>query len=134
MERPEVERLEQSIVDYIDYLEGCLNGSSELILALNTASRVFADDLNIICSGEPVYDLDVPGAKSLLTLLSGDSKDKTFDRIMVLFDKFDKIKALSQHFTGVNHTAKQQGKKVVVPPGGNIYETVIKEMNGRSKV
>lgn len=133
MERPKVEGLEQPVVEYINYLEGCLNGSSELILALNTASRVFADDLNIICSGEPVYDLDVPGAKSLLTLLSGDSKDKTFDRIMVLFDKFDKIKALSQHFTG----AKQiQPTKLTLKPGENIFEKVITEVkkNGSSKV
>lgn len=134
MERPNELGDNKATADYIEYLEGCLNGSSELILALNTASRVFAEDINIICEGGEIYDMDVIGAKSKMTLLSGDSKDKTFDRIMVLFDKFDKIKALSQHFTG-SEQSKQSTKKINMKPGGNIYEHVINQVkNGHSKV
>lgn len=119
---------------YVEYLEGCLNGSSELILALNTASRVFADDLNMICTGDIVDwvangDKDMPKIK--LMLLSGDAKDKTFERIMVLFDKFDKIKALSQHFK----TAPKEGSgKIKIKPGDNFYETVLNDVkNGRTR-
>lgn len=133
MKRPDLEKLSKEQLAYVEYLEGCLSGSSELILALNTASRVFADDLNMICEGGELYDMDLVGAKSRMTLLSGDAKDKTFERIMVLFDKFDKIKALSQHFKGV--ATPQADTKVKLKPGGNIYEHVLDEVkNGRSRV
>lgn len=126
MKRPDLEKLSKEQLAYVEYLEGCLSGSSELILALNTASRVFADDLNIMCNGfEP--------EQSALTFLTSDAKDKTFERIMVLFDKFDKIKALSQHFKGV--ATPQANTKVKLKPGGNIYEHVLDEVkNGRSRV
>jgi len=137
MKKPDLKGLSKAQIAYIEYLEGCLNGSSELIMALNTASRVFADDLNLICDGDAVEwvsegDSDV--AKSRLTLLSADAKDKTFERIMVLFDKFDKIKALSQHFKG-GLASQQEQSKVRLKPGGNIYEHVLEERkNGRSRV
>jgi hypothetical protein len=138
MKRPDLETAEKvELIKYIEYLEGCLNGSSELILSLNTASRVFAKDLNMICEGEAtewVADEDKDVIKSNLTLLSGDAKDKTFERIMVLFDKFDKIKALSQYFKGMP-IQQTEAKRLKLPPGGNIYEHVVKELkNGRTRV
>lgn len=106
MERPELTGLEKPVIDYIEYLEGCLNGSSELILALNRASKVFALDLDKICDGD---DYEIKKTKSsegedieteicTLVFLSPDSKDKTFDKVMKLFEKFDSIKTLSQYF------------------------------------
>lgn len=144
MKKPEIAKLQPEILAYIEYLEGCLNGSSELIQALNTASKVFSDDLNMLCSGEAyewvtdvIEDGETEGKdklKSNLVFLSGDAKDKTFERIMVLFDKFDKIKALSQHFKSV--TAPQSdNRKIKLKPGGNVYEHVLDQVkNGRSRV
>lgn len=136
MKRPELIKIAPEVLLYIEYLEGCLSGSSELILALNTASRVFAEDLNIICEGGDVYEMGVVGAKSSMTLLSGDAKDKTFERIMVLFDKFDKIKALSQHFKEVEKPEKKQSNKFKIPAGSNIYEHVVEDLkrNGRPNI
>ncbi len=132
MERPTLENLSLEQIAYLEYLEGCLNGSSELILALNTASRVFALDIDMICSGETTEGIG-EGERSLLTLLSGDSKDKTFDRIMVLFDKFDKIKALSQHFKDTK--PQQQAKSLKLRPGDNVFETTITAVkNGNTKI
>lgn len=137
MKKPDLNKVSPEVLAYIQYLEGCLNGSSELILALNTASRVFANDLNFLCEGDSVEwvaDGEKDIVKSKLTFLSGDAKDKTFERIMVLFDKFDKIKALSQHFKGAV-TEQVTQKKVTLKPGGNIYEHVLDEVkNGRSKI
>jgi hypothetical protein len=133
MKKPEINDVPAEVVAYIEYLEGCLNGSSELILALNTASKVLADDLNMICEGEDLYYMDVVGAKSKLTLLSGDAKDKTFERIMVLFDKFDKIKALSQHFKGSIAPEKEKKSTAVkLKPGGNIYEHMVSKVKNGS--
>lgn len=84
---------------------------------------MFADDLNMICEGGELYDMDLVGTKSKMVLLSGDSKDKTFERIMVLFDKFDKIKALSQHFKGLE---KDQEKS-----SGNTFEYVSKKVQAK---
>lgn len=137
MKKPDVTKLLPEILAYIEYLEGCLNGSSELIQALNTASKVFADDLNMLCDGDYMDwvadgEKDVPKIK--LKFLSGDAKDKTFERIMILFDKFDKIKALSQHFKGVS-LPQEDNKKIKLKPGGNIYEHVLDEVkNGRPRV
>ena len=136
MKRPD--SIPAEMVAYVEYLEGCLNGSSELILSLNTASRLFANDLNLLCGGEAIIwvadgDKDVP--KSMLTFLSGDAKDKTFERIMVLFDKFDKIKALSQHFKGTLKPDETISNRIKIKPGGNIYEHVLEEVkNGRTRV
>ena len=136
MKRPDLSNLSPEQLAYVNYVEGCLNGSSELILALNTASRVFARDLNLLCDGD-AYSWEAEGeedkAISRLTLLSDDAKNKTFDRIMVLFDKFDKIKALSMHFKDSKEST--EAKKTKLPPGGNIFEhklSIIK--NGNSKV
>lgn len=137
MEKPDITKLPPEILAYVEYLEGCLNGSSELIQALNTASKVFADDLNMLCGGDYIDwvadgDNDVPKIK--LKFLSGDAKDKTFERIMVLFDKFDKIKALSQHFKGAI-TSQSDNRKIKLKPGGNVYEHVLDQVkNGRSRV
>lgn len=139
MKRPEKIKVTPEILAYIEYLEGCLNGSSELIQALNTASKVFADDLNMLCEGQTFAWVsgetggeDMPVTQ--LKFLSSDAKDKTFDRIMVLFDKFDKIKALSQHFKGVtNSTIEKKGIKI--KPGGNVYEHVLDQVkNGNTRV
>lgn len=136
MKKPELDGLSVEQLKYVNYLEGCLNGSSELILALNTASRVFAEDLNMLCSDDTVIwtadgDKDLPVSK--LTFLSGDAKDKTFDRIMILFDKFDKIKALSQHFKG--NEPQKTATKIPVKTGGNVYEHVVNELsNGRTAI
>lgn len=136
MKRPDLIKLPPEILVYVEYLEGCLNGSSELIQALNTASKVFADDLNMLCIGDYIDwiadgEKDVPRIK--LKFLSGDAKDKTFERIMILFDKFDKIKALSQHFKGV-FTPQSDSRKVKLKPGGNIYEHAINQVkNGSTK-
>lgn len=136
MDRP-ITELPQEWVKYIEYIEGCLNGSSELILALNTVSRVFAVDINMLCDGDIVEwvaegDKDVP--KIRLTFLSGDAKDKTFERLMVLFDKFDKIKALSQHFKGAEQA--KVTSKIHLKAGGNPFEHVIRDLknNGNTKV
>lgn len=135
MKRPDIIKCEPELLKYIEYLEGCLNGSSELILSLNTASRIFAQDLNLICNGESIEwrsdgENDTP--KSLLTLLSPDSKDKTFDRIMILFDKFDKIKALSQHFKG---TSVVKSESIKLKPGDNIYENSLEKIkNGSTRI
>lgn len=128
MKRPDLEKLSKEQLDYVEYLEGCLSGSSELILALNTASRVFADDLNIMCNG-------FESEQSALTFLTSDAKDKTFERIMVLFDKFDKIKALSQHFKGVSTPEVQKKASVKLKPGGNIYEHAVNQIkNGNTNI
>lgn len=144
MKKPDLIKISPEVLDYIDYLESCLNGSSELIQALNTASKVFADDLNMLCEGTAFEwqageseEGDSEGKdviKVRLTLLSGDAKDKTFERIMVLFDKFDKIKALSQHFKGIA-TPVVAKSKINLKPGGNVYEHVLDQVkNGRSRV
>lgn len=91
----------------------------------------------MLCDGdivEWVADGDKDVAKNKLTFLSGDAKDKTFERLMVLFDKFDKIKALSQHFKGVPE-ADIEAKKVKLKPGGNVYEHVLDQVkNGRPRI
>lgn len=143
MKKPDLIKISPDVLAYIGYLEGCLNGSSELIQALNTASKVFADDLNMLCEGNAFEwvvsesdgeDEGKDTLKSNLTFLSGDAKDKTFERIMVLFDKFDKIKALSQHFKDT--VLPQEGKgKIKLKPGGNFYEHALNQVkNGRSRV
>ncbi len=137
MKIPNLEKLPPEILAYIEYLEGCLNGSSELIQALNTASKVFAEDLNMLCDGDIVdwvADGEKDVAKIKLKFLSGDAKDKTFERIMILFDKFDKIKALSQHFKGVS-VPQEDSRKIKLKPGGNVYEHALAHVkNGRSRI
>lgn len=135
MNKPDLTGLTNEQVKYVEYLESCLNGSSELIQALNTASKVFADDLNALCDDDAIEwvadgDNDIP--KSKLIFLSGDAKDKTFDRIMTLFDKFDKIKALSQHFKGVTPIVPEVTRKMTLKPGENVYEHAIAEVKNKN--
>lgn len=86
------EELLEKVLEY----EKQLNGGSDLIRELNLMASLFAEELKKIRLGEGFYESDEEGKTSSgLILLSGDAKDKTFERIIVLFDKIDKIKALA---------------------------------------
>jgi len=78
------------VIAYANYLESCLNGASDLIIELNLTSKVFASDLRAIRSGD--------GEEA--TYIGKSDKTKKFEHAMTLFDKIDKIKALSSYFKG----------------------------------
>lgn len=118
MKRPDLEKLSKEQLKYIEELEGCIGGSSELILELNMTARVFADDLKAYRTGE-----------GEVKYIGKSDKTKKFEHTITLFDKFDKIKALSEHFKG---SEKEQEKST-----GNTFEDVSKKvqakLNGSAK-
>lgn len=77
------------VINYATYLENCVNGASDLIIELNLTSKVFATDLRMIREGD-----------SDTTYIGKSDKTKKFEHAMTLFDKIDKIKALSSYFKG----------------------------------
>jgi len=91
MKKPDLEIANSNeIHNYIQYLESCLNGASDLIIELNLTSKVFANDLRLI------REEDGDSA----TYIGKSDKTKRFEHAMQLFDKIDKIKALSSYFKG----------------------------------
>lgn len=118
MKRPQLSSLSKEQLKYVEELEGCLSGASELILELNLTARVFADDLKAYRTGE-----------GDIKYIGKSDNNKKFEHTITLFDKFDKIKALSEHFKGLE---KEQEKS-----SGNTFEDVSKKvqakLNGSSK-
>lgn len=116
MDRPNTDGSGKLVLDYIEYLEGCLNGANELIVELNLTSRQFAKDLEFHRTGE-----------GEAKYIGKSDKTKKFEHVMTLFDKFDKIKALAAVFKGVE---KEKST-------GNTFEDVSKKvqakLNGSSK-
>lgn len=76
------------VINYTTYLENCINGASDLIIELNLTSKVLANDLKMIREG----DND--------TTYVGKKDSKRFEQVITMYDKIDKIKALSSYFKG----------------------------------
>ncbi len=103
----------EEIIDYCRHLESCMNGASELIMELNLTSKVFADDLRYIRSGE----------SGEATYIGKSDKNKKFEHTMTLYDKFDKIKALASYFRGAE----------IDKPQANPFEDKSKEYKKNGK-
>ncbi len=110
MDRPAEFGNNKVTADYIEYLEGCLNGANELIVELNLTSRVFAKDLEFHRTGE-----------GEAKYIGKSDKTKKFEHVMTLFDKFDKIKALASVFKGL------EKEKTT----GNTFEDVSKKVQAK---
>ena len=122
MKRPD--RIPPEMVEYVEFLEGCLNGADELIVEMILTSKIFGNDLRAYRTGE-----------GEIKYIGKSDKTKKFEHVMVLFDKFDKIKALSQHFKGTSKPDETISNRIKIKPGGNIYEHVLEEVkNGRTRV
>ncbi len=108
MKKPDYETCTiYDVISYATYLENCVNGASDLIIELNLTSKVFASDLRMIREGD--------GADA--TYIGKSDKTKKFEHAMTLFDKIDKVKALSSYFKGIE----------VDKPIGNPFEDKAKE-------
>lgn len=113
------------------------NGHMELVLSLNRAASALSKEIDKIISKNPGK------------LLSDDNK--MFEKLIVLFEKADKIKALgrplketkSKTDIAVTKEAEAESQSpnddisnngLNINPGGNIYEHVLSEVrNGKSK-
>ncbi len=113
MNRPNLDSLTKEQVAYIEYLEGGANGASDLIKELNLVSKAYANDLKQLRTGEG----DNP-----LRFINKDKDSKIFERTMILFDKIEKIRVLSEYTSA---PVEQAGK-----PKKNIQDWVINGKNG----
>lgn len=78
MNRPDLSCITPEQAAYIEFLEGQLNGSSNLIKELNLLADLYAKDLMLIRTGK-----DGPEGQNLTFMKEG----KTFERSLVLVDK-----------------------------------------------
>lgn len=99
------------VINYANYLESCLNGASDLIVELNLTSKVFASDLRMIREDDAVSAV----------YIGKSDKTKKFEHAMTLFDKIDKIKALSSYFKG------EEKEKTT----GNAFEDTSKKIQAK---
>lgn len=96
MNRPDLKGITAEQSAYIEFLEGCTSGASNLIKELNLVSNTFAEDLMKIRTGTVKTVSEGEGEETTnLIFLKDKATDKTFERVMVLYDKIDKIKALA---------------------------------------
>jgi len=136
MNRPDLKKADKSTLDYIEYLEGCLNGVDELSLALQYATHILAGDIYKLCDGTGIEMKETDeGVEYInhLSILKGSPKDKTFDQLMDVFTNFgSKIMAVNKN----NKPQAQEKGKIGVKPGGNPFEHVITEVkrNGNPRI
>lgn len=104
------------VINYANYQENCLNGASDLIIELNLTSKVFATDLRMIREGD-----------SDTTYIGKADKTKKFEHAMTLFDKIDKIKALSSYFKG------EEKEKTTGNPFEDTSKKIQAKLNGGAK-
>lgn len=125
MKRPEITTIDPEVLAYIEYLEGCLNGSDNLTAALARANQTLADEINAICDGDPKYKFKI---------IKQDPKDKTLPNILSIFNIFGtKISEVTKQFK--KEQPEQDLQKRKLPPGGNIYEDTLGRIkNGNAKV
>ncbi len=115
MKKPDYETCTMfEVQNYANFLENCINGASDLIVELNLTSKVFADDLKAIRSG----------VGEDATYIGKSDKTKKFEHAMTLFDKIDKIKALSSYF-------KAEEKEKLT---GNSFEDTSKKIQAKLNV
>lgn len=116
MDRPEQLGDNKATTDYIEYLEGCLNGANELQKELAYTCHILAEDLKLANGGK------VSGFK----LLSGNKDDKIFERIFIMVKNKTDLASLS-----LLPKSEREKEK------GNAFEEVSKriseKINGKGK-
>lgn len=142
MKKPDLTGITAEQLAYINYMEGCLEGTPNLITSLNHLNNVLADDIRKIADGndfEVYYVSDEDGnperkERTTLTLLCPDKDDKTFDKVMKIISSQDHFKKLAIVKT-VTEDEVKTSTKLTIPVGGNAFEHIIREVkkNGGSK-
>jgi hypothetical protein len=98
MEKPNLDNLPKEVQEYIEWAHGALNGASSLLVELNLISDGYAQDLIKIRTGKAGEN-----GKNL-NYIKSDKNDTIFTRVMVLFDKSDKLLNIERTTKGISNT------------------------------
>lgn len=104
MEKPDLTGLTKAQEDYVDFLEGSLNGTTDLLKELSLFNKICSDDMRLIRNGEALHD------GSNLKYIKSDKDDIVFNRVMTLIAKFKELQAVEQSMT-INSTVKKKAKE-----------------------